>query len=220
MFRSLKRYKTLRKTKKVKEGDGHPLKSYRLWDIFTRSLFYTELVDENNHTITYAVDFKFWVEEHKAELYRNGRHAGSSKLPAAFPVRGGVIEVGTGSYGINRMHVVTDEGNVYPLYPDKRSLRGLRLWLDRRFPRVSSFIGKLAVFILILSLLISLPQLLEMIFQIPWLIENIGEFHSPITLPAAVNFAIVGAGILAGYERSLTLRNHWLIDIETNYWDN
>ncbi|MBD2844042.1 hypothetical protein IDH44_02470 [Paenibacillus sp. IB182496] len=42
--------------------------------------------------------------------------------------------------------------------------------------------------------------------------DNLGRFESPISLPAPVNYAIVGAGLLAGYERALMFRSHWLLD--------
>ncbi|WP_079473953.1 hypothetical protein [Marinococcus halophilus] len=87
--------------------------------------------------VTYAVDCKYFVEEPRADVYREGRHIASSKLPAVFPVENGVIEVAAGSYGIKRIHYVTEEETEYPLWPDPCSIRDLRLRLDHQFPRIS-----------------------------------------------------------------------------------
>ncbi|PYZ96374.1 hypothetical protein CR205_11655 [Alteribacter lacisalsi] len=219
MFRFIRRGKRWRRFKKVREGDGHKLKPYRLWHVFTCSLFHFDFVDQNNVRTAYAVNSKYWLDDPTADLYRNGSHIASSKLPAAFPVEGGVIEVEEGTYGINRMHFVTDQ-KIYPFYPDKRSVRGLRLELHKRFPSMSSFIAISAAVILFISLILGLPQVIEVLSEIPWIVENIGTFVSPITLPVWVNTAMILSGILAGIERTLMLRSHWLIDMETGYWDD
>ena len=44
-----------------------------------------------------------------------------------------------------------------------------------------------------------------------------GTFTSPIQLPAWLNTALLVAGIIAAFERALTLRNHWLIDADTTW---
>lgn len=217
MLRFIRRRKRRLKMKKVKEGDGHTLKEYRLWNIFSRSLFHIEITNDKNEKTNYAISCKYFVEEH---LYRNGRHIAYSKLPAAFPVENGVIEIVNGGYGINRIHYDTDKEGTFSVYPDKRSIRGLRMWLHKRFPRISSLIGMIAIVILLTSIALSLPQLIEKITEIPWVTENIGTFVSPITFSLQINIWMWVAGAVAGVERTLMLRNHWLIDMETSYWDS
>ncbi|MBD1382990.1 hypothetical protein [Metabacillus arenae] len=215
MFRFIRRGKRRMKMRKVKEGDGHTLKKYRFWHIFTRSLFHINITNDKNEKTNYAINCKYFVEEPRADLYRNGRHIAYSKLPAAFPVENGVIEIENNKYGINRIHYVTDKEEAFSVYPEKRSIRGLRMWLHKRFPKISSFIGMIAIAILLTSIALSLPQIIEPITKILWVTENIGTFESPIAFPASINFAIAVAGMLAGFERALMLRSHWLIDMET-----
>ncbi|GAQ16410.1 hypothetical protein OPHB3_0327 [Oceanobacillus picturae] len=220
MIRFIRQRKRRLKMKKVKEGDGHTLKEYRFWNIFTRSLFYIDITNDNNEKIIYAISCKYFAEEPMADLYRDGRHIAYSKLPAAFPVENGVIEIDSGGYGINRIRYATEEDKTYSVYPDKHSIRGWRMWLHKRFPQISRLIGILAIIVLLISLALSLPQLIEMITEIPRVSENIGTFESPIVFSWQSNTWIFAAGVLAGLERTLMLRNHWLIDMETSYWDS
>ncbi|WP_035711762.1 hypothetical protein [Salibacterium aidingense] len=208
MFRFNRRNRRL---KKVKKGDGHTLKKYKFWHIFTRSLFHIEIKNDKNEVLNYAVNYKYFVEEPRADLYREGRHIASSTLPATFPVENGVIEVAEGNYGINRMHYVADEKEECPLTPDKRSIRGLRLRLDQHFPRISKLIGVISVITLLAALILELPQLIEPISEIPWISENVGTFISPIEFSVWENIAITGLGALAGSERALLLRNKRLL---------
>lgn len=220
MLRLFHRWGRDRKIKKVKKGDGHLLKPYQLWHIFTRSLFHIEIINDKNEKFMYAINCKYFEDEPSANLYHNGKHIAYSKLPATFPVENGVIEVGHGGYGVNQIHYATDKEEAFSIYPDKRSIRGLRMWLHKRFPQTSRLIGIIAIIILLTSLVLSLPQLIEKLTQIPWVSEKIGVFESPITLPVWVNITIFIAGAIAGLERTLMLRKHWLIDMETSYWDN
>ncbi|KQL58603.1 MULTISPECIES: hypothetical protein [Bacillaceae] len=221
MFRSYRQWKRRKKVNKVKEGDGHGLKPFRFWQPLTRSLFYLKLRNHESEDHVYAVNVHFFSEDNTAELYLNGKHIATSSLPAAFPVPGGVIEVGTTDYGLSRMHYVEDGGQrEYVLQPDKRSGEGLRMRFDQRFPILSKSIGRSAVMVLLVSLLLGLPQLVELVTSIPWIHEQIGTFQSPITLPDWANTTLIVAAVLAGIERALLLKNHWLIDMETGYWDN
>ena len=220
MLRFIRRRKRRLKMKKVKEGDGHTLKEYRLWNIFTRSLFHIEITNDQNEKTDYAISCKYFAEEPKADLYRNGIHIAYSKLPAAFVVENGVIEIEKGGYGINRIRYDSDKEETFSVYPDKRSIRGLRMRLHKRFPKISSLIGMIAILILLTSIALSAPQLIEKITEIPWVSENIGTFKLPIAFSLQVNIWIWVAGAVAGVERTLMLRNHWLIDMETSYWDS
>lgn len=210
MFRFKRRNRRL---KKVKKGDGHPLKKYKLWHMFTRSLFHIEIKTNEKERLNYAVNCSYFVEEPRADLYREGRHIAYSKLPAVFPVENGFIEAASGSYGIKRMHYVTEEETEYRLYPDKRSLRGLRLSLDNQFPLTSRLIGVISILMLLTTFVLGLPQLIEPISQVPWIAENIGVFVSPFEYSAMENFWIVVLGVIAGVERSLLLRNKWLLAV-------
>ncbi|TDQ41189.1 hypothetical protein [Aureibacillus halotolerans] len=218
MFRFIRNRKRQNKINKVKYGDGHSLEPYRLTDLFTRSLFYIKLTDEDNDEMIYAVNVNHFNENHATELYCDGKHIATSELPAAFSVPDGAIEVGTSIYGLSRMHYVTTENNEYPLQPDKWSTEGIRMRLDARFPRASSIIGKMAIVVLFVSLFVGLPQLASVISETPFFAVNFGSFVSPIQLPGWANTTLTVAGILAGVERALMLRNHWLIDIETTFW--
>lgn len=220
MFHYLRQRKRRKKLKKVKAGDGHLLKPYRLWSIFTHSLFHINIRNQQSGTTTsYAIKSKYFTEEPRVDLYRENRHVAYSKLPAAFPVENGVIEITHGSSGINGIHYVTATEDSFSVSPDKRSIRGFRRWVHRRFPALSAFIGMIAVVILLISIALSLPQLIETITNIPPVSEKIGTFESPIQLSIWTNFSIGIAAAIAGTERALMLKSHWLIDMESAHWD-
>jgi len=219
IFRLFRRWRHQRVFNKVKPGDGHALKSYRLKDLFTRSLFYTKLREDDDVVHTYAVNVNYFSEASTTELYRDDKHYATSELPAAFPVPGGVIEVATSTYGLKRMHYVANDDQEYPLYPDRKSTEGLRMRLDTRFPRASSAIGVTAIVMLLVSLMLGLPQLAAIISQIPFFADNFGSFDSPLVLPDWMNVPLLIVGTLSAIERALMLRNHWLIDMETAWWD-
>ncbi len=203
----------------MKKGDGHFLKTYRIWNIFTQSLFHIYITNEKNETIYYALKSRYFAEDSSVDLYHNNKHIAYSTLPAAIPVENGIIEVKSGGSGINSIKYITDKKETFSVYPDKRSVRGLRMGLHKSFPKISSLIAGIAIVILLTSLALSLPQLIESIAQIPWVSENIGTFESPINLSVWENFAIGIAVALAAIERALMLRSHWLIDMETSGWE-
>lgn len=216
MFRLFRHWRRQRSVNKVKRGDGHALKPYRLTHLISRSLFHTRLHEDDGTVHTYAVDVNYFSEESTAELYRDGKHYATSKL---FPVSGGFIEVAASTYGLKRMHFVTDDESEHQLYPDHSSTEGLRARFDSRFPRASSAIGIIAIVTLLVSLILGLPQLAALISQIPVVEENLGSFESPWVLPDWLNSTLLIAGALAALERALMLRSHWLIDMET-WWDD
>lgn len=220
MFGFFRRWNRQRKINKIKPGDGHDLKRYRFYQLFSRSLFYARLREKDGEVHTYAVDVHYFSEDTTAQLYRDGKHIATSKYPAIFPVPDGFIEVGVGSAGLTRMHYVTVEGDEHQLYPDRVSTEGLRMRFDASFPKVSKVMGITAVVILLISLALGIPQLIESITHIPYIQEKIGTYESPISLPNWLNITLFVAGITAAMERALTLRNHWLIDMETTFWDS
>ena len=67
------------------------------------------------------------------------------------------------------------------------------------------------------GLVLFVPQLLELVTQWDFVAERVGTFTSPISLPTWLNTTLFVAGIAASLERALTLRNHWLIDVDT-WW--
>jgi len=73
--------------------------------------------------------------------------------------------------------------------------------------------------ILLVALVLGLPQLASAVSQFPIVTDQLGSFESPLVLPDWLNITLLIAGILAALERALMLRNHWLIDVKTNWWD-
>lgn len=177
----------------------------------------------------YAVDVRYLASELEGgkipegakhppvALYRNGVQVLMANPPVAFAVPGGAIEVATSTYGLTRMHHVPDGGTPRTLRPHPRALEGLRARFGRRFPRASALIGAVAIIVLLVGLVLMLPQLAELITQIDVVAERVGTFTSPISLPVWANTTLLIAGVLAATERALTLRNHWLIDVETTW---
>ncbi|WP_339299005.1 hypothetical protein MKY92_02610 [Paenibacillus sp. FSL R5-0623] len=216
MFHFIHQRKLRKKLAKVKAGDGHLLKKYRLWSIFTHSLFHIEVTNHSSgNTTSYAIKSKYFTEEPRVDLYRKNRHIAFSKLPAAFPVENGVIEIKNNSTGINGIHYIGAGEDTFTVSPDRRSIRGFRMWVHRRFPTLSAFIGMIAIIILLISIVLSIFQFVESISAIPWVSENVGAFESPIQLSFWTYFAIGIAAAIAGTERVLMLKNHWLIDMES-----
>jgi hypothetical protein len=150
-------------------------------------------------------------------LFRNGHEKYIADSPAAFPVPGGMIEAAFGTYGLSRMRLIPEDGAHRALSPHPHSAEGLRARFGRRFPRVSRVIGIMAVVILLVSLAVTVPQILELVSGWDLVAEHIGTFDSPVSLPAWANTTVTVAGVLAATERALTLRNHWLIDLDTTW---
>jgi hypothetical protein len=161
------------------------------------------------------VDVRLWGDangEVRAQLYRDGRHQARSKLPAAFPVPGGILEVVTSSYGLRRCHYVADDGTGRQLVPDPASAEGRRARLERENPGLSRAIGVVSVSVLVVALVLGLPQIVEDVSRIPPIAEHLGSFTSPIRLPVWTNITLLVATLVASTERALRLRYHWLLD--------
>jgi len=206
-----------RAAKRIKPGDGRPLQPFRWWQLLAeRSLLTLRLVGQDGRDTNYAVDVRNYGgqggTEGRAHLFVDGRHQAESKLPAAFPIEGGVIEVAQSAYGLRRAHYVTADGAEQPLTPDPRSAAGRRLRLDRKHPVASRTVGGVSLVLLVAGLGLNLLQVLEPISAIPPLAERFGRFESPIHLPLWLNFALgIGAG-LAATERALRMRYTPLLD--------
>ena len=221
-----------RQEARVRPGDGRPLKPYRAWQLLHRSLFRLDLTEEDGAVHRYEVDVHHLADELSTSagsgekdptppmaLYRDGLRTHVADPPAAFPVPGGAIEVARSSYGLTRMHHVPDDGEARVLTPHPRSLEGWRARFGRRFPVASRLLGGLAIVVLLVSLVVTVPQIVEFVTSIEAVAAQVGTFTSPISLGAGANTALVIAGALAATERALTLRNHWLIDAATT-WTN
>lgn len=199
----------------MRPGDGHALEPYRWWQPLSRALLHLQLVDPAGRASTWSVDVRLWGDddgEVVARLYRDGVHEASSKVPAAFPVPGGTIEVEASTFGLKRCHLVRADGTEQQLVPDPRSAEGRRARFDRDHPGASRTVGLVSVAVLVVAGALGLPQLAEQVTQIPPVAEHLGTFTSPIALSAPVNTGLVLASLLASTERALRLRYHWLLD--------
>ena len=227
MFQRLKRSRQLRR---AKPGDGSALKPLAWWQLLTRTQFFLDPAESEGRSARYTVDVHFLAsplergkiadgERHApVALYRDGLQQQIATAPVAFAVPGGVIEVGTSDYGLTRMHYVREDGSpAGALRPHRRSAEGLRARLARRHPAASRLTGLVAVLILLVGLVLTVPQAVELVTSLEVVAAQVGTFTSPIQLPAWLNTALLVAGIIAAFERALTLRNHWLIDADTTW---
>lgn len=201
--------------RRVEPGDGHPLQRFRWWQMFSRSLFHLRLGSESGAPETWSVDVRHGGDsngEVYAQLYRDGVSHARSKLPAAFPVPGGTIEVAASGFGLRRCHYVAHDGTERQLVPDPASAEGRRARLERRQPALSRGLGLVSVTVLLVGLVLGVPQLVEELTRIPPVADAIGTFASPFHLPAWANISLVLATLVASTERALRLRYNWLLD--------
>ncbi|GAB3457778.1 hypothetical protein GCM10027570_40740 [Streptomonospora sediminis] len=209
---------------KVRPGDGSALAEYRIWQLFSRSLFFLDIAEPSGDRHVFAADIRILTspksgKEHDdavgkspAALYRDGAQVYRSNLPATFPVPGGVIEVAATDFGLKRMRYVSDDGAEHALRPHPRSQEGLRARMSERFPRLSAAIGAASVVVLVAALAVALPTGLEALTGIPPVAERVGTFTSPVHLPVWADAALGVAAFCAGLERATRLQYHWLID--------
>jgi hypothetical protein len=201
-----------RAAKRVKPGDGRPLKPFRWWQLLTRSLFFLRLPGE----AVYAVDVRHLGDatsgEVEAHLYLDGGLVAESRVPARFPVPGGAVEVAASNFGLKRCHYVPEKGDERQLTPDPASAEGRRERLERNHPVASRWVGTVSVVVLVFGLVVLVPQVVETLSQIEIVTRSLGEFSSPIRLPAWLNTATLVATVAASTERALRMRHHWLLD--------
>ncbi|GAB2585630.1 hypothetical protein Aab01nite_52640 [Paractinoplanes abujensis] len=206
-------YRRRRAIARVKPGNGRPLKRFRWWQTFSRSLFFLPQGGS-----VYAVDVRQWQQfttedgKGKAQLYLNGVQVAVSTLPAVFEVPGGVIEVASSPFGLKRCHYVSDDGAERQLTPDPASSEGRRARLDRDHPGLSRTIGVLSVLLLLIPLALAVPQVLEAITKVPPIAERFGPFVSPVDLSAWQNIALGLVAAAASTERAARLRYNRLLD--------
>ena len=212
----LKEWSRRQAMKRVKPGDGRPLKRFRWWQPLSRGLYYLPLTTEDGRALLYAVDVSYVQQfatedgKSKANLYLDGRHEAWSRMPAAFPVPGGVIEVAQSAFGLKRCHYVTDQGVEHQLRPDQSSAEGRRERFDAEHPALSRLVGFVSLVLLIVPALLVIPQLVELAFEIPPVAERFGTFTSPVQLSFWTNVALAVTAAVASTERALRLRYSWL----------
>jgi hypothetical protein len=211
-----KEWQQRRAVQRVKPGDGRELQRVRWWQSLGRALFYLRLTGEDGRPTVYAVDVRHWGNqssgETTADLYLNGKQHAVCRLPAVFPVEGGVIEVRMSNFGLKRCHYVTDDGSEFQLEPDPHTAEGRRARLDRSHPAVSRAVGVFSAAVLGVAVLLLVPQIVGPITRIPPVAEHLGVVVSPIRLPVWLNITIVVVTLLASTERALRLRFNRLLD--------
>lgn len=200
-------------------GEGKRLRPVRRREVLHRFLYTIELPGPRGELLDHTVEIDAGRADSRAGLYVDGWERATTDLPGSFPVPGGRIEVSVGLHGVRRMHLV-DDGRERRLDPVPGTLEHLRGRMHRRHPRLSRAIGRLAIAILVVDLVLAVPQALEFLTtRVDRLAELVGTFSSPIELPLWLNAALAVAGALAAVERVLTLRRNRLLDIET-MWTN
>ncbi|TFD92098.1 hypothetical protein E3T61_07255 [Cryobacterium lactosi] len=209
-------WKRGRAAKRVKPGNGRALRPFRWWQLPGRALFHAQFYNRDGHLMVYSVDIPskrhpgYDDGKSKAHLYLNGKHLAESKLPTAFPVCDGTIEVATSAFGVKRCHYVSADGEDRQLSPDPKSAEGRRSRLERVHPTLSRLLGFLSVLFLVIGTLLLLLQIAEPISAIPQFAEYIGTFESPIRLPLWLNIGLGLAALAASTDRALRLRYSWL----------
>jgi hypothetical protein len=201
--------------RRVRAGDGRPLERFRWWQQLSRSLFYLSLTGADGRQVVYAVDVRPAGDHDgrvRADLYLDGRHHAVSKMPAAFPVEGGTIEVAASAFGLKRCHFVTSDGAETRLVPDPASAAGRRARLERDHPAVSRVVGRVSAVLLVLGLGAVALELVDVIGQVPPVVERFGGFEAPVHLPLWLTTTLAFGAVAASVERGLRLRYHWLLD--------
>ena len=203
--------------RRVRAGSGEPLRRYRWWQMFGRSLRSITLPAANGTTATYTVDVRHSGDladgEIRARLYVNGALQSYAKMPTRFVVPGGHIEVAVTSFGLKRCHYVTADGAEQQLSPDPASAEGRRARLHHRHPGLSRTIGFASTVFVIVGLCVEVPQIVAALFHIPLIADSIGSFTSPVQLPLQANLLIGLAAVVGSTERSLRLRSSWIDEL-------
>lgn len=217
MFRQLKRR---RAEGRVEPGDGRELKRFRWWQLPGRALFHLDHTGPHGEPRRYAVDVRHWQNqssgEVRAQLYRDGKQHAGGKMPVAFPVEGGVIEVAMSGFGIKRCHFVADDGSERQLLPDPRSPEGRRARFERNHPLASRVIGAVSVAALLVGVALLLQQIAGQLLQVPPVVERFGQIEPLVTLPMWLNISLGVAAAVASTERALRLRYRWYLDAVAN----
>jgi hypothetical protein len=194
------------------------LRPVRRRDVLHRVLYTTKHPGPRGDRLDHTVEIDAGRDDGRAVLYVDGKEHATADMPGSFPVSGGAIEVAIGLHGVQRVHLVSDDGAERRLDPVPGTLEELRGRMHRRHPRLSRIIGWLAIAILVVDLVLAVPQALEFLTtRVDRIAELFGTFTSPIVLPLWLTITLALAGAVAGVERSLTLRRNRLLDLETSW---
>lgn len=203
--------------RRVHAGSGEPLRRYRWWQVFGRSLRTLTLLLPDGTPSTYTVDVRHAGDmtdgATRARLYVNGSLHSYAKLPARFSVPGGHIEVAITGFGLKRCHYVRPDGTEFQLTPDPVSAEGRRARLQHRRPGLSRLIGVISTTLVLVGFGIEVPQIIEALSQIPPIADSIGTFISPVRLPLQVNLIIGLAAVIGSTERALRMRSSWIDEL-------
>ena len=189
---------------------GSPLPPFRPSLSLERTRFAIDLPDAS--TATVDVDHT----EGRASLYRDGRHVQTSDMPVRFPLGPDGIEVAANRFSMERIHLVSADGSERRLDPAPGTPEHWRAQLSRRHPGIGRALAASAVIALTIDLILLAPQLLELVTHLSLWTDHFAPFVSPIDLPAWANTVLAVTAALAGIERALTFRHHWLLDAETD----
>lgn len=196
--------------------EGQRLRPVRRRDVLTRLLYTVEHPGPGGVRLDHTVEIDVGRADGRAVLFVDGWEQATTDMPGSFPVARGVIEVAIGLHGVKRVHLVGDDGEERRLDPVRGTLEALRARMERRNPRLSRAVGGLAIAVLVVDLVLSVPAAWEFLTtRVDRLNEVFGTFTSPIVLPLWLTVTLAVAGAAAGVERALTLRRHRLLDVET-----
>lgn len=200
---------------KVEPGDGSRLTPVTGWQWLWRGQFVT-----SHGGAEYAIDVDYFDWKESCDLYRDGVQVARAGSPATFPLSDEASAVDDGSrieatmswYGMSRAHLVTPSGEVQ-LEPAHGTAEAWRASLDEERPGLSRLLAAASLVVLLVALALEVPQLLQMLTSAGWWgAVSDWRFTSPVSLPAWVNTVLTIGGVLAGLERALRLRHHWLLD--------
>ncbi|WAC55549.1 hypothetical protein [Gordonia sp. SL306] len=217
MFQQWQRW---RAQKRVEPGDGRMLEPFRWWQLPGRALFHLAQTHEDVQSQRYSVDVRHWGNqssgEVRAQLYCDGRQEAVGRLPVAFPIDGGVIEVAMSGAGIKRCHFVAEGGGERQLTPDPRSSEGRRARFGLNHPAASRLVAATSILVLLVGIGLLAQQIVVPLAEVPPIADRFGRIEPLITLPLWLNASLGVAAAIASTERALRLRYHWLLDAAGN----
>lgn len=189
--------------RKSKPGDGSAIRPLRRWDSIWRGRF-----GADHRGVRYDIDVNFFDLDERIYLYLDGAQSQWQRSPAKFALgEETFIEAELSTYGMKLARLTSPDG-IQQLQPIPGTAEAWRLRFHRQHRVWSRALGAISWAILVVSLLLELPQLVEAVADSTgWF-----TFTSPIALPSGMNIALSVAGVAAGLERALRLQHHWLLD--------
>lgn len=170
---------------------------------------YRSVMGTDHGGVRWDVDMDFFEWRDTFVLYRDGRQDRVQHGTAAFRLPDGArIEAAMSTYGLRRAHLVLPDGTERALEPAPGTAERWRADLDDRHPVLSRRLGTASWTVLVIALVLQVPQLVALVSELTgWF-----AFTAPISLPSWLNTPLTFAAALAGIERALRLRYHWLLD--------